>query len=136
MPDRATCTETDRTTALGQHGLHTRRAGALRKTSAGKVPWISMNRVGCGRGWWGRVSVEITPVDSRIPGRGAASAAASGPGREAMPVVTGGSTDGEEGGWMEHRSLSAHVHVQAPGVFLGDTEQPCGYQLQAACSLC
>lgn len=36
--DRATCTEIDRTTALGQHGLHTRRAGALRKTSAGKVP--------------------------------------------------------------------------------------------------
>lgn len=95
-----------------------------------------MHRVGCGGGWWGRVSAEITPVDSRIPGRGAASAAASGPGREAMSVVAGGSTEGEEGGWMEHRSLSAHVHVQALGVFLGDTEQPCGYQLQAACSLC
>lgn len=95
-----------------------------------------MHRVGCGRGWWGRVSAEITPVDSRIPGRGAASAAASGPGREAMSVVAGGSTEGEEGGWMEHRSLSAHVHVQALGVFLGDTEQPCGYQLQVACSLC
>ena len=53
-----------------------------------------------------------------------------------MSVVAGGSTEGEEGGWMEHRSLSAHVHVQALGVFLGDTEQPCGYQLQVACSLC
>ena len=86
-----------------------------------------MNRVGCGGGWWGRVSAEITPMDSRIPGKGAASAAASGPGREAMSVVAGGSTEGEEGGWMEHRSLSTHVHVQALGVFLGDTEQPCGY---------
>ena len=66
----------------------------------------------------------------------APSAASPGQGREAMPVVVGGSTQGEEGGWMEHRSFSTRVHVQAPGVFLGDTEQPCGYQLQAACSLC
>ena len=74
-----------------------------------------MNRVGCGGGWWGRVSAEITPMDSRIPGKRAASAAASGPGREAMSVVAGGSTEGEEGGWMEHRSLSVNVHVQALG---------------------
>ena len=39
-----------------------------------------------------------------------------------MPVVAGGSTEGEEGGWMGHGSLRARVHVQAPGVFLGDTE--------------
>ena len=94
-----------------------------------------MHRVGCGGGWWGRVSAEITPVDSRIPGRGAASAAASGPGREAMSVVAGGSTEGEEGGWMEHGSLRAHVHLQAPGIFQGNIEQPCSFQLQVACSL-
>ena len=52
-----------------------------------------------------------------------------------MPGVAGGSTEGEEGGWMGHRSLRACVHVQAPGVLLGDTEQPCSFQLQAACSL-
>ena len=40
-------------------------------------------RVGCGGGWWGRVSAEITPVDSRIPGRGAASAQPQG--REERP---------------------------------------------------
>ena len=53
-----------------------------------------------------------------------------------MPVVLGGNTEGEEGGWTEHQSLSTCVHVQAPGVFLDDTEQPCGFQLQAVYSLC
>ena len=53
-----------------------------------------------------------------------------------MPGVTGGSTEGGEGGWMGHGSLRACVHVQAPGVLLGDTEQSCGFQLQAACFVC
>ena len=52
-----------------------------------------------------------------------------------MPGVVGGSTEGEEGGWMGHGSLRACVHVQAQGVLLGDTEQLRGFQLQAACSL-
>ena len=37
---------------------------------------------------------------------------------------------------MGHGSLRASVHVQAPGVFPGDREQPWGFQLQATCSLC
>ena len=36
---------------------------------------------------------------------------------------------------MGHGSLRACVHVQAQGVLLGDTEQPRGFQLQAARSL-
>ena len=52
-----------------------------------------------------------------------------------MPVVVGGSTEGDEGGWMEHGSLRAHVHLQAPGIFQGNIEQPCSFQLQVACSL-
>ena len=52
-----------------------------------------------------------------------------------MPGVLGGITEGEEGGWMGHGSLRACVHVQAQGVLLGDTEQPRGFQLQAARSL-
>ena len=53
-----------------------------------------------------------------------------------MPVVTGGSTEGEEGGWTGQGRLRAGVHVQAPGVFLDDTEQPCSIRLQAVYSLC
>ena len=52
-----------------------------------------------------------------------------------MPVVVGGSTEGDEGGWMDHGSLRVHVRVQAPGISQGDTEQPCSFQLQVACSL-
>ena len=36
---------------------------------------------------------------------------------------------------MEHGSLRAHVHLQAPGIFQGNIEQPCSFQLQVACSL-
>ena len=53
-----------------------------------------------------------------------------------MPVVVGGNTEGEEGGWTEHQILSTCVHVQVPGVFLDDTEQPCSIRLQAVYSLC
>ena len=52
-----------------------------------------------------------------------------------MPVFTGGSTEGEEGGGAEHQSLWAPVHDQALGVLLDDTEQRCEFQLQVACSL-
>ncbi|KAB0353409.1 hypothetical protein FD755_023888, partial [Muntiacus reevesi] len=49
----------------------------------------------------------------RIPGRGAASASAPGPGREAMPGVAGGSTEAEDGGWTGHGSLRACVHMMS-----------------------
>ena len=58
--------------------------------------------------WWGVVedggagSLQRQHLWERIPGRGAASAMAPEPAGEAMPVVTGGSTEGEEAGWMEH----------------------------------
>ncbi|KAB0338180.1 hypothetical protein FD754_024764 [Muntiacus muntjak] len=44
VPDGAPRPETDRTTALGQQGLHTRQGLVLRKTSAGNVPRVSVSR--------------------------------------------------------------------------------------------
>lgn len=35
-------------------------------------------------------------------------------------MVVGRSTERDEGGWMEHGSLRAHVYLQAPGIFQGD----------------
>lgn len=70
-----------------------------------------------------------------VPGRGTASAAAPGQEREAMQVAKEGSTEGEEAGWTEHGGLRACAPRTDMGVPLGDVKQPCGFQLQGACSL-
>lgn len=52
-----------------------------------------------------------------------------------MQVAKEGSTEGEEAGWTEHGGLRACAPRTDMGVPLGDVKQPCGFQLQGACSL-
>lgn len=97
------------------------------------------SRISVSRGWVrsrvvGRVSAEITPVgkDSR---QGSSQCRSPRPGEESHAC----------GHRRKHRGRGrrldgtgtprARVHVQAPGVFLDDTEQPCGFQLQAMFSV-